>query len=251
MIDFAKPFLLPRYASIAIGSPDRACARAQGPAADPGVERESGRRHRLDDGRTLHVAQLAPVQIAVGLDSLRPAQEDVAGGLHHALPLDHPFTRLGVAALGQVVLEHRGGRFLDLQEQRILLVAALEQDDERSGADAADPDHLAGHVDDLEALQKRPPVILQGVAVRAELLVDDTLELIDRRTDARGEHAQRYDDRRLIDDPVAAVDLLGELRQRLQAVTAAAPCPCSSRRPSWLSWPSSCRRRASENGWRC
>jgi hypothetical protein len=68
--------------------------------------------------------------------------------------LDHPLAGLAVAALGQVVLQDRGGRLLDLQEQRVALVAALQQGDEGPGADTAHPDHLAGHIDQLEPLQQ-------------------------------------------------------------------------------------------------
>jgi hypothetical protein len=66
---------------------------------------------------------------------------------------------LVIPALRQVVLEHRPGRLLHLQEQRVLLVAALQQHDERARADAADADDLARHVDDLEALQQVPAVV--------------------------------------------------------------------------------------------
>ena len=123
--------------------------------------------------------------------ALGPAQEDVAGGLHHPLALHDPLARLSVPALRQVILEHRSGRLLDLQEQWVLLVATLEQHDEGSGADAADAHDLAGHVDDLEALQEPAPIVLQGRPVGAELVVDDALELVDRETDARCQVAQR------------------------------------------------------------
>ena len=59
-----------------------------------------------------------------------------------------------VPALRQVVLQHRLRGLLDLQEQRVLLVAALQQDDERPGADAADADDLARNVDHLEPLEQ-------------------------------------------------------------------------------------------------
>ena len=81
-------------------------------------------------------------------------------------------------APGQVVLEHRGRRLLDLQEQRVLFVAALQQHDERPRADAADPDDLARHVDDLELLEQVTAVGLQGGAVGAELLVDGMPQLV-------------------------------------------------------------------------
>jgi hypothetical protein len=85
---------------------------------------------------------------------------------------------LPVAALGQVGLEHRGGRLLDLQEERVTRVASLERDDERPGPDAAHAYDLASHVHDLEALQQAAPVVLQGGPVGAELLADTVFGLI-------------------------------------------------------------------------
>ena len=99
-------------------------------------------------------------------------------------------------------------------------IATLEQDDERPCPDAADAHDLAGHVDHFESLEQPASIILQGLSVGAELLVDDALELLDRQADARGQVTQRDHDRRLADDPVPAVDLLGQLRQGLQAVAA-------------------------------
>ena len=156
----------------------------QGPAADAGIEAEAGRDHRLDLDRALHVAQLAPVEVTADVDALGPAQEDVAGGLHHPLPSNHPLAVLLVAALGQRALQDRRGRLLDLQEQRVLLVAALEQGDEGPGADTAHPDHLAGHIDQLEPLQQLAPIILQGGPVGAELGMEAALDLL-RRTGRR------------------------------------------------------------------
>jgi len=43
----------------------------------------------------------------------------------------------------------------------VLVIAALQQHDERRGADVDDP---AGHVDDLESFQQVPPVVLQDGA---------------------------------------------------------------------------------------
>ena len=117
-----------------------------------------------------------------------------------------------------MVFEHRGRRLLDLQEQRILLVASLQQDDERARADAADTDDLASHVDHLEPLQQVAPIVLQRGPVGAQLLVDRVLQLIGRDAVGRFEFTCRDDDGRLADDPVLAVHQFAELRQRLQAV---------------------------------
>ena len=84
------------------------------PSALAGVEREPRRRHHFDHRRALHVAKLAPVEVAVGLRPLGPAEVDVARSLHHPLPLHDALSRVLVATLGQVILEHRGRRLLDL-----------------------------------------------------------------------------------------------------------------------------------------
>src|SRR5215218_9925861 len=191
----------------------------QGATADAGVEAEGDRRHRLDLGRGLHVPQLAPVEVAGRVGALGPAQVDVAGGLHHPLPLDDALAVLAVAALSQVVLQDRGGRLLDLEEQWVVLVAALEQGDERPGADAAHPDHLAGQVDEPEPLQQLTAIVLEGGPVGPELLPDRLLDLVGGQAVGGVQVPHRDHDRGLANDPVLPIDHLAELRQRLQAVT--------------------------------
>jgi hypothetical protein len=109
---------------------------------------------------------------------------------------------LGEAAVGQVVLQHRGGGFLDLQEQRVIGVASLEQHDERPGPDAAHAHDFAGHVRDLEVLQQVAPVTLQGGPVGAELPADHLSQLIGGDAGCGGQVTGGDDDRRLADDPV-------------------------------------------------
>jgi hypothetical protein len=67
---------------------------------------------------------------------------------------------------------------LELQEQRVLLIAALQQHDERPGADAAGTDDLAGEVDDLELLEQMASVLLQGGPVGPQLFADDVFDLV-------------------------------------------------------------------------
>jgi hypothetical protein len=58
----------------------------------------------------------------------------------------------------------RGGRRLPIARTRsdCSKNAALQQHDERPGADAADTDDLAGEVDDLELLQQMPSTTSGG-----------------------------------------------------------------------------------------
>ena len=88
----------------------------EGLAAETGVELEGGWDHGLDYRGPFHVSELAPVQVAVGVDAFGPAQEDVAGGLHHPLALHDAFAGLAVAALREVVLQDGSGGSFDLQE---------------------------------------------------------------------------------------------------------------------------------------
>ena len=84
---------------MATGSPDRAWARASVHPQVARVEGESDRRHGLNYCRALHVAQLAPVVVAVAASSAdRPAEVDVAGRLHQPLALDDPLAVVPVAA---------------------------------------------------------------------------------------------------------------------------------------------------------
>ena len=118
-----------------------------------------------------------------------------AGGLHHPLALHDAFAVLLVAALRQMVLEDRGSRLLDLEEQRVLVVTTLEQGDERPRADAPDPDDLAGHIDDLELLQQMAAVVLQRRAVGTELFEDRVLKLVGGHPVGWPEVSGRDDDR--------------------------------------------------------
>jgi hypothetical protein len=67
-------------------------------------------------------------------------------GYHPLAPHDALAVVL-VPALRQMVLQDRSHRLLDLQVERVLLVAAPEQNDQRPQADACDTDDLAGQVE--------------------------------------------------------------------------------------------------------
>ena len=163
-----------------MGSPDRAWARAR---VHPQIRHRSrGRPGPSSRPRPSPSCPGAGASSSDGCDpALGPAQKDVAGGLHHPLPIHHPLAVLGVAAVGQQALQDRPSRLLDLQEQQVLLIATLQQDDVGSGADAAHPDHLAGHIDQLEPLQQLAPIILQGSPVGTELRTDVALSLVGDR----------------------------------------------------------------------
>ena len=135
-----------------------------------------------------------------------PAEEDVARRLHHPLTDDHPLGVVLVHAPADVLLEHRLLGLLQLQEQRIAAVATEEQRDPRPRPDAADADDLPREVGQLELLEQLAPVVVERLAIdpdqRAQP-VERLLALVPGK-----EHAERHDQRRLVDDLGLAVDLL-------------------------------------------
>ena len=60
----------------------------------------------------------------------------------------------GVVALADEAFEHGGLCLLDLQEQRVVVVAAQHQHDVAAGPDATHADHLVGRVDVAVLLQR-------------------------------------------------------------------------------------------------
>ena len=131
----------PRYAAIVAGSPVRAWPRASAPAAQLTPRREVVDRHHLDDRARLRILELAQVEVATHRAD-RPAEHDVAGRLQPPLACDDTFAVRCVPARPEEPLEDGCLRLLDLEEQRIVLVAALEQSRESHQADAADADDL-------------------------------------------------------------------------------------------------------------
>jgi len=143
----------------------------------------------------------------------------VAAGLHHPLAGHDPMTGIGVLARTEMRFEHRGLGFLHLQDYRVGAVATEHQSDPGPGADTADADDLAGHVDQLKLVEQaapvdaeRVPVPVQGGAhpghdVRGPARID---QLLDR---------DQY--RWVTDEARLAVADLDEFAERLQVVVRA------------------------------
>ena len=91
----------------------------QHPAAILGIDVHRGRVVHLDHRLDLHIVQLADVEVAAAA-AVGPSQEQIAGGLHQALADDHALAVIVVRRLSQIGFQHRGRRFLHLQEQRIV-----------------------------------------------------------------------------------------------------------------------------------
>src|SRR5262249_51957349 len=189
------------------------------PAAKACVALQKGRGHRLDGGGALLIPELPDVEVAGGAGNAlvtKPPEENVACGLHQALPLDHPLSVVRERALRQVWLEDRGFSLFCLEEERIVPVAAEHQHDPRPGSDASDPDDLVCRVDVAEPLQQPPPISRKRATIVAEQVSDRLVHAfpvvnIDDLVD-------RDDERPVARDSRLSVDEASQPGERLETV---------------------------------
>ncbi len=71
---------------------------------------------------------------------------------------------VGVQALARIRFKHRRPRFLDLQEERII-IRGHKQPDYALRADAAHPNHLDRKIEKMEPVEQHADVLGQGLAV--------------------------------------------------------------------------------------
>src|SRR6266540_1028732 len=118
------------------------------PAAGSGIRSEASWQDRLDVDRGLPVPELAEVEVvrpAVELFvGVNPAQEDVARGLHHALAHRDSLPVCGERASPEQWFEHRRLRLLDLEKERVAVVATEEQHQPGACSDTPDADDFSG-----------------------------------------------------------------------------------------------------------
>src|SRR4051794_39066730 len=97
-------------------------------AAQRRVELQSLAVHALDLGRSLAVPELAHVEVprlpVHDPAAADPAEQDVAGRLHQALPLHDPAALVAVAHPTREWRDHGGPGLLDLEEERVVPVSA-------------------------------------------------------------------------------------------------------------------------------
>ena len=151
----------------------------------------------------LHVAELPTVEVRA-LNG-RPPDEDVGGALDEQLPRDHPFPVIAVRARAEVRFVDRRTGLLDLEEERIVPVAAVEQDEVHAHPDAADADDLPYPIDEGEAIEQLAAVLAEAHPVRLEDLLHEIGAIGVFGADPDG---------RILDDAWSTIDRLGELRER-------------------------------------
>ena len=98
-----------------------------------------------------------------------------------------------------------------------MVVSAEHQHDPGAGADAADADDLAGHVDQPELLQQHAPIGLQRLSVAPQKLVQPRSRWLLASRPVR-QVVDPIDQRRVGHDLRLTVDHPGQLRERGHAV---------------------------------
>ncbi len=177
----------------------------------------------LDHRGALPVAELTDVEVAIdSVDAVHPipAQEDVAARLHQVLSVHHSFPGRPPVAVPDELLQHGRLGLFGLEEERIGPVATEHQDDPGPGADAADTDDLARHVDQTELLEQVSAVALQRPAVAANHAPQELVDLLTLHS--LEQFLDRLDERWVADDASFAVDEMGEFVEGLQAVAGRA-----------------------------
>src|ERR1700730_2944321 len=91
---------------------------------------------------------------------MRPPQKNVAGRLQHPLPGDDSFAVVGISAFACVRIENGRERFLELQEEWVVL-PRNEKNERAAGPDAPDPHHLSGDIDNLITVENYAPLFRQ------------------------------------------------------------------------------------------
>ena len=119
---------------------------------------------------------------------------------------------VAVQSCREVGLHDRRRRLLGLEDQWVVLVAALEHEHEAARADAADPDDLEREIDEAVALQEVAPVLgHRGPVVREHPGEPGCTALgLDM-----GEH------RRVVEEDAPAVDDAGQVVEGAHAVASA------------------------------
>ncbi len=164
--------------------------------------------HRLDHGAALLILELSDIEVP-SPRSDGPAQKDVTGRLEKPLARYHALATRRIGAWAEEPLEDGRLGLLDLEEDRVLVGALVEQHDDRRQADAADADHLERQIDELVAVEQRPSVHQERLPVGRQ---PELQRLI-------GHVGSMDQERRPIADPPPAVRAdLGQLGKFVEAV---------------------------------
>ena len=169
-------------------------------ADHPGIVGERRFADGIQRDGSFHVPELAHV-VLPAVDG-GPAQQGIAHGLQCLLVFDHPLTLVGVP--GRVAVderrEHGSPGLLELEEYDVVRARALQQRHVGPQPDAADTDDLVRDIDEGVSADRPPPVRSEG----GQIVVEPGRDLVVLVPGHPG------DQRRFLDDPPAAVMLLGE-----------------------------------------
>ena len=125
----------------------------------------------VDRIAALHVRKLTDIELP-SFD-LAPTEEDIGRTLGETLAEDHTVSLVLEWQLEVNIRSQNGWvGFLDLKEERIVVVDTLKQNHPARGTDTPDPHHFAGHVDDVVARKQNPTIVAQRIDVRAQKTIE-------------------------------------------------------------------------------
>src|SRR5579862_4706609 len=191
------------------------------PAADLGVDLHRPLVELVDVRARLAVPELSNVVVLLlatpfDVGSARPAEHRVDCRLGEPLAFDHPLAVVRELAPAEERLEHGRLRLLELEEERIVVSLAEQQQNPDPRPDASDADDLTSRMRVAEPLEEPPAIVEQRPPIQA---VDGT----DRRDEpirvaGSDELLDRDDERRVADDSTLAVDEGGQAVQGAQVI---------------------------------
>src|ERR1700730_5361692 len=136
---------------------------SQSPTTELAVLNKATFTQALQAHRELHIPQLANREVD-GSQSC-PTEKDIAGRLHERVSAHHSLGVVERGARSEVRLENRCLSLLDLQEERVTLLAPHEEDDVTTGIHAPHADDFVGNVNEVVFPEQHVAVFLQRFAV--------------------------------------------------------------------------------------
>ena len=140
------------------------CA-GQCPSARGAVDRQPVRQDCPDVDGNLPIPKLAHVEVRRQIVGFRlgvdPAEKDVARCLHEPLTFDDALAMGRDPASPEERFKDRRFRLLQLEEQRVAVIATEQQHDPTLSTDAAYPDHLSRNVHATKTIEEDTTVLRQ------------------------------------------------------------------------------------------
>ena len=92
---------------------------------------------------------------------MRPTQKEITGSLHDTLTIDDPVCMARISTGAEVTFEDRSLCLLDLQEERVMALASLEEGNITARAHASHSDDLLDNINETILLEQDTAIFLK------------------------------------------------------------------------------------------